>query len=87
METPASALPPMSRLCSAFLRNCLIVHSAKVLQLQQPVLATTPIDATTDSSAVSSTAESAATAVVAPKENEALDRVLKMKYDWLMTTT
>jgi hypothetical protein len=51
------------------------------------VLATTPIDATTDSSAVSSTAESAATAVVAPKENEALDRVLKMKYDWLMTTT
>ena len=84
METPASALPPMSRLCSAFLRNCLIVHSPKVLQLQQPVATATPMDTTTDSS----TAETVATAkaVVAPEESEAFDRVLKMKYDWLMTT-
>ncbi len=84
METPASALPPMSRLCSAFLRNCLIVHSPKVLQLQQPVATATPMDTTADSS----TAETAATAmaVVAPEESEAFDRVLKMKYDWLMTT-
>ena len=76
----------MSRLCSAFLRNCLIVHSPKVLQLQQPVATATPMDTTADSSTAETAAAATAKAVVAPEESEAFDRVLKMKYDWLMTT-
>ena len=78
METPASALPPMSRLCSAFLRNCLIVHSSKVLQLQQSP--TTSEKMETDLAEATSLVE---TAMVGTKEANELDRVLKTKFDWL----